>query len=267
LEIDIAASGSTRDPSRNEGHCCSHFASADVAGDADSCSSEFSSRARNSGIFAAAARLDAGAMRQNVALRTSSSRLSWVGLTAIIWSCRQPPAPAESVVAAPAGGAAGRSGEVIGQGNTAASSPDTALSASETARLDSVMTPESVFPSEAQRSVYRAYPPEVKDGKRSYTFELLEQPGMVAGQHFHSLTFAFAPAGTFLRAPGTEPEIMSAGGPQGSFVRASSRSADGAYDVSVMERMLLPSTLPRPAIRADTALVAVLERLARASTP
>jgi hypothetical protein len=60
---------------------------------------------------------------------------------------------------------------------------------------------------------------------------------------------------------------MSAGGPQGSFLRASARSADGAYDVRVMERMLLPSTLPRPAIRAETALDAVLQRLARASAP
>lgn len=150
-----------------------------------------------------------------------------------------------------------------------ASSPSAAaaLSASETARLDSVMTPDRVFPDEAQRERYRARPPETKDGKRRYTFELSSQPGMIAGQHFHSITFDFAPAGTLPHISGSAPEIMSAGGPQGSFVRASARSADGAYDVSVMERMLLPGTLPRPEIRADTALAAVLQRLERASAP
>lgn len=225
-------------------------------------------------------------MRQSVAIR-ASSLLSWIGLTTIVWGCRQPPAPAENVPAvpaaapdghveapangvAPAGDVVAGSGGVKGPDESVASPPaaaPTALSAAESARLDSVMTPEQVFPSAAQRKLYGARPPEVRGGKRSYVFELSSQPGMVAGQHFHSITFAFAPAGTLLKQPGSEPEIMSAGGPQGSFVRASARSADGAYDVSVMERMLLPNTLPRPEIRAETALGAVLQRLTRAPAP
>ena len=248
-------------------------------------------QARNCGIFAGSARLDAVAMRQSFLIHATSRRLAWIGLTAIIWGCRQPPAPAENVPAAAAPeahvpangdartgtvGAAARGGQVLGP-DEHGRSPDksiaapaaatAALSVSETARLDTVMTPELVFPADAQRKLYRARPPEVKDGKRSYAFELLDQPGMVAGQHFHSITFAFAPAGTLRHAAGSQPEIMSAGGPQGSFVRASARSADGAFDVSVMERMLLPNTLPRPEIRADTALAAVLQRLERASAP
>jgi hypothetical protein len=129
------------------------------------------------------------------------------------------------------------------------------------ARLDAVMAPDRVFSSPAQRATYRARPAEVRDGKRSYGFELSSQPGMIEGQHFHSVTFTFAPAGTLLQHPSREPEIISGGGPRESFVRASARSGDGAYDVSVMERMLLPSSMPRPELRAETALAAVLERL------
>jgi len=226
-------------------------------------------------------------MRQSLAIRALSTGVSWIGLTALIGGCQQRPAPADGIAAAPAaapetsvatsangaardGKASGHGENVIGTDNAIAAAPApgaTALSASEIARLDSVMTPEAVFPDPAQRGAYRADPPVVKDGKRSYTFELSAQPGMVAGQHFHSITFAFTPASTTRPAAGSEPEIMSGGGPRGSFVRASARSADGAYDVSVMERMLLPNTLPSPAIRADTALGAALQRLERASAP
>jgi len=203
-------------------------------------------------------------MRQSFPMRGASNHLSFIGLTALVWGCQQRPA-ADGVAAAPATvpekSAGAPSAGAPSNGGT------TRLSASESARLDSVMTPDRVFPSAAQRAAYRARPAEVKDGTRSYTFELSPQPGMVPEQHFHSITFTFAPAGTMLKQPGSEPEIMSAGGPQGSFVRASARSADGAYDVSVMERMLLPSTLPRPEIRADTALAAVLERLQNESAP
>ena len=101
--------------------------------------------------------------------------------------------PASDVARA---GVSGTNGPVVGLDSSLAPGSASALSASEIARLDAVMRPEAVFPDAAQRSAYRAEPPVVKDGKRSYTFELSPQPGMVQGQHFHSITFAFAPART-----------------------------------------------------------------------
>ena len=198
----------------------------------------------------------------------------WICLAALLCACQQRPAAADGIAAAPAAApTAASAAPTPAAAAASATLPEPAvapvatsaggaqLSATETARLDAVMAPERVFSSPAQRAAYRARPAEARDGKRSYGFELSSQPGMIEGQHFHSVTFTFAPAGTLLQHPSSEPEIISGGGPRESFVRASARSGDGAYDVSVMERMLLPSSMPRPELRAETALAAVLERL------
>jgi hypothetical protein len=132
--------------------------------------------------------------------------------------------------------------------------------------FDALVTPELVFPVAAQRAHYRPHPPLTEDGRRSYSFELLPQPGMVPSRHYHLITFTVARAGTFIRQPSPEPTVSGTGGPNGGLVDASVQTADGAYDLSVSEAMLLPDSVQPPEFRVTAALRELRQRYERGET-
>jgi hypothetical protein len=121
-----------------------------------------------------------------------------------------------------------------------------ALTVTELARFDRLVTPASIFPDPSQRALYEFMAPSSDHGRRSYTFQLKPQRGMVADRHFHVLTISWAHAGTFVSKAGSGSTQSSTGGPHGGFIDFAMRTTDGAYDVRISEAMLLPDVVQVP---------------------
>lgn len=121
-----------------------------------------------------------------------------------------------------------------------------ALTVTETARFDRLVTPASIFPDPSQRALYEFMAPSSDHGRRSYTFQLKPQRGMVADRHFHVLTISWAHAGTFVSGPDASSAQSSTGGPHGGFIDFAMRTTDDNYDLRVAEAILLPDTVQVP---------------------
>lgn len=117
-----------------------------------------------------------------------------------------------------------------------------ALALDDIHQFDVLTTPATVFPDAAQRALYEMRVPTTENGRRSYTFELRKQPGMVANRHFHLITITWAPGDTFGARDG-EPRIKSTFGPGGGFISVVAQTADRRFDVQVSEAMRLPDSV------------------------
>ena len=117
-----------------------------------------------------------------------------------------------------------------------------ALALGDIDQLDALTAPAMVFPDAAQRALYEMHVPTTENGRRSYTFELRKQPGMVVNRHFHLITITWAPGDTFGARDG-EPRIKSTFGPGGGLIDVVAQTADRRFDVQVSEAMLLPDSV------------------------
>jgi hypothetical protein len=123
--------------------------------------------------------------------------------------------------------------------------------------FDSVVTAELVFPEAQQRALYRVVPPETREHKRVYGFELKPQPGMQRERHFHIVSISVASAtGSIERGPST------LAGPTGAFNEVWLRTGDARYELSVSDGNLLPESVEVPAFDLTSTARRISERYA-----
>lgn len=124
--------------------------------------------------------------------------------------------------------------------------------------LDRVVAKEIVFPHPGERALYRRLPTVTEEGRRSYSFALLPQPGMDAGRHFQLVTITWAPAGEFSGNRSLSASRSGVAGPDGALAETSAQTFDHALEVRVSLGSLLPSGVDVPTYDVEAAVARLL---------